>query len=281
MARYPSSTDTLGGAADRPRGARTNASRTPGARTNASGTPGARPSGSAVRLAQRGPLALAMLLLGGCLGPAFRQPEPVPLLGGVTLVQPPTALEKRNGSLWRANVSANYLFSDVRAANTGDLLTVLVFEDDSGAKSADTSTENTASITEGISQFFGLTTQLAQKNPTIDPDELINADSERTWEGSGATSRSGRLNARLTVEVKAVSPTGNLWVQGDKVVAVNNEDQHVVLSGWVRPEDIDARNEVASTKLAQARIDYYGIGEIGRQQRAGWGTMILDYVWPF
>jgi flagellar L-ring protein precursor FlgH len=226
-------------------------------------------------------LAAAALLMSGCLGPMFRQPEPVPILGGETLTQPPTALEKRAGSLWRANVSANYLFSDVRAGNVGDLLTIVVAESDSGAKSADTATENTASIVEGIEQFFGLTTQLANKNPTIDASQLINADSERTWEGSGETSRSGRLSARMTVEVKAVSPTGNLWVQGDKLVAVNNEDQHIVLSGWVRPEDIDARNEVASTKLAQARIDYYGIGEIGRQQRAGWGTIVLDYVWPF
>jgi flagellar L-ring protein precursor FlgH len=226
-------------------------------------------------------LAAAALLLSGCLGPMFRKPEPVPYLGGETLVQPPTALEKRTGSLWRANVSANYLFTDVKAANTGDLLTILVFEDDSGAKAADTATENKASIMEGITQFFGLTTQLANKNPTIDPSQLINADSERTWEGKGSTSRSGKLSARMTVEVKAVSPTGNLWVQGDKVIAVNNEDQHVVLSGWVRPEDIDAKNEIPSTKLAQARIDYFGIGELGRQQRAGWGTIALDYVWPF
>ena len=241
----------------------------------------ARSRSSTDPLRRSGVVVASALLLSGCLGPMFRQPEPVPYLGGETLVQPPTALEKRSGSLWRANVSANYLFSDVRAANVGDLLTIVVFEDDSGAKAADTSTENKASIMEGIEQFFGLTTQLADKNPTIDPSQLINADSERTWEGKGATSRSGKLNARMTVEVKAVSPTGNLWVQGDKVVAVNNEDQHIVLSGWVRPEDIDARNEVASTKLAQARIDYYGIGELGRQQRAGWGTIVLDYVWPF
>ena len=226
-------------------------------------------------------LATGALLLSGCLGPMFRQPEPVPLLGGETLTQPPTALEKRSGSLWRANVSANYLFTDVKAANTGDLLTILVFENDSGAKAAGTSTENKASIIEGIKQFFGFTTQLANSNPTIDPAKLIDAESERTWEGKGATSRSGKLNATMTVEVKAVSPTGNLWVQGDKVIAVNNEDQHVVLSGWVRPDDIDARNEVASTKLAGARIDYYGIGEVGRQQRAGWGTIVLDYAWPF
>jgi flagellar L-ring protein precursor FlgH len=83
------------------------------------------------------------------------------------------------------------------------------------------------------------------------------------------------------VEVKAVSPTGNLWVQGDKVVAVNNEDQNVVLSGWVRPQDINARNEVDSTKIASARIEYFGRGPVGRQQHAPWGIAVLDWIWPF
>jgi flagellar L-ring protein precursor FlgH len=225
--------------------------------------------------------ALASVVLTGCLGPMFRQPEPVPYLGGQVLVQPPSPLERRSGSLWRNNVSANYLFTDVKATNVGDLLTVVVYESDSGAKEATTETSNQASVLEGISQFFGLPQQLQAKNPDIDPTQLVSAESEREWEGSGATARSGTLSARMTVEVKAVSPTGNLWVQGDKIVAVNNEDQHIVLSGWVRPEDIDAKNEVASTKLAQARIDYYGVGELGRQQRAGWGMILLDYVWPF
>jgi flagellar L-ring protein precursor FlgH len=227
------------------------------------------------------PLLAGCLLLSGCLAPFMRQPEPVPVLGGDVLVQPPSALERRSGSLWRNNVSANFLFTDVRASMPGDLLTVLVFEDDSGAKEAATDTKNKASVLEGISEFFGLPQALQAKNPDINPAALIQAESDREWEGSGATKRTGKLSANMTVEVKAVSPTGNLWVQGDKVVAVNNEDQHIVLSGWVRPEDIDARNQVASTRLAQARIDYYGEGPVGRQQRAGWGMVLLDYVWPF
>ena len=226
-------------------------------------------------------LLASCLLLSACLAPWMRQPEQVPDLGGQVLVQPPSGLEKRTGSLWRNNVSANYLFTDVRAAMPGDLLTIVVAEDDSGTKAAETDTKNKASVLEGLTQFFGLTQAWASHNPNVDPDSLIQADSDREWSGSGATKRAGTLTANMTVEVKAVSPTGNLWVQGDKVVSVNNEDQHITLSGWVRPEDIDAKNQVASTRLAQARIDYYGEGPVGRQQRSGWGLTLLDYVWPF
>lgn len=226
------------------------------------------------------PLA-AGVLLSGCLAPWMRQPQQVPDLGGQVLVQPPSALEQRTGSLWRNNVSANFLFTDVRASNVGDLLTIVVAEDDSGTKAAETDTKNKASVLEGITDFFGLTQAWASHNPNINPDSLIQANSDREWTGTGATKRAGTLTANMTVEVKAVSPTGNLWVQGDKLVSVNNEDQHMVLSGWVRPEDIDAKNQVASTRLAQARIDYYGEGPVGRQQRSGWGLTLLDYVWPF
>jgi flagellar L-ring protein precursor FlgH len=122
--------------------------------------------------------------------------------------------------------------------------------------------------------------QLAAKNPTIDPTQLIKASTARTWDGEGTTSRKGRLSARMTATVTAVSPTGNLWIQGEKVVAVNKEDQHIVVQGWVRPEDIDAQNQVLSTRLADA-------GRVLRRRGAGCetasGVAVLDArpVWPF
>ena len=54
-----------------------------------------------------------------------------------------------------------------------------------------------------------------------------------------------------------------------------------MVQGWVRPEDIDAQNQVLSTRLADARIDYYGVGVVGMKQRQAWGYWLLDLVWPF
>lgn len=224
-------------------------------------------------------LSLVAALCSGCLD-LFTQPQ-TPPLGGQVLVQPPSPNEQRAGSLWRAHANGNQPFADVTARYPGDLLTVLVTEDDSGNKTADTSTERESNILASIQQFFGLPQQLNEKNPTIDPSQLVQANSSWDYDGSGSTSRQGRLTARITVEVKAVAPTGNLWVQGNKIVSVNNEDQHVVLSGWVRPTDISARNEVESTRLADARIEYFGRGPVGRIQRPGWGLAIMDWVWPF
>lgn len=221
-----------------------------------------------------------LVLSSGCTE-LFGSSQPIPDLGGQVLVQPPNRVERRAGSLWRDQASGNQPFSDVTARYPGDLLTILVTEDDSGEKSAVTDTERNTDVFAAIQQFFGFPQELNDSNPTIDPEQLIKAQSNWSYDGTGLTSRKGSLTARITVEVKAISPSGNLWVQGDKVVSVNNEDQHVVLSGWVRPADISARNEIESTRLADARIEYYGRGPVGRLQRPGWGLAVLDYVWPF
>lgn len=224
-------------------------------------------------------LAMLAPLTSGCLQMYLKR-DPLP----EAAMPPPPLPSPRamaSGSLWRDDVSANYLFADVKARFAGDLVTILITEDSSGFHDADTSTATETEVFASLEQFFGLPQQLAGKNPTIDPTQLIRASTARTWDGEGSTNRKGKLSARMTARVTSVSPTGNLWIQGDKIVAVNREDQHIVVQGWVRPEDIDAQNQVLSTRLADARIDYYGTGVVGRRQREGWGLFLLDLVWPF
>lgn len=215
----------------------------------------------------------------GCLQMYLKKPvEPVL---AVVPPPPPSARAQATGSLWRDDVSANYLFADTRARFPGDLLTIVIAEDSAGSKEADTSTSTDTSVFANLEEFFGLPQQLAKHQPNLNPAALIKAETQRTWDGEGSTNRKGKLTARMTATVKTVSPTGNLLIQGEKVVAVNKEDQHIIVQGWVRPEDIDAQNQVLSTRLADARIDYYGVGVVGAKQREGWGLFLLDLVWPF
>jgi flagellar L-ring protein precursor FlgH len=240
---------------------------------------------SSERRRRRAAVGTAMMLtaiaLGtsGCLEMYLRRPA-APVLA-VVPPPPPSPYAKATGSLWRDDVSANYLFADTRARFPGDLLTILITEDSSGSKEADTSTSTETDVFANLEEFFGLPQSVAKHQPNIDPSQLIKGQTSFKWDGEGSTSRKGKLTARMTATVKNVSPNGNLLVQGEKVVAVNSEDQHIVVQGWVRPEDIDAQNQVLSTRLADARIDYYGVGVVGEKQREGWGLFLLDLVWPF
>jgi flagellar L-ring protein precursor FlgH len=206
--------------------------------------------------------------------------RPIPA-GGAMELPPVPPRASQSGSLWRDNVSANYLFADVKARYPGDLLTVVVSENASGSKDAETSSNTKTTVSGSLTEFFGFPQQLQKHQPNINPAALIQADADREWDGKGSTTRNGKLSALMTVQVTAVGPNGNLWVEGNKMVSVNHEDQHLVIGGWVRPEDVDAQNEVLSSRIALARIEFYGIGVLGTKQRPGWGYQILDWVWPF
>ena len=68
---------------------------------------------------------------------------------------------------------------------------------------------------------------------------------------------------------------------GGVQVLINNERQHILLSGVIRPEDIQQDNSIASNLIADIRVAYSGTGVITDKQRPGWLGRIIDVVWPF
>ena len=104
---------------------------------------------------------------------------------------------------------------------------------------------------------------------------------ENEFKGDGSNSRDGKLDAYITARVIQVLSNGNLRILGRQEIKVNTETQHITVSGIVRPEDINTNNEVLSTYVADARIEYSGQGSIADKQKPGWLMRALDHVWPF
>jgi len=194
---------------------------------------------------------------------------------------PPIIVEvpQTPGSLWTE--SRGSLFGDIKAQHVGDILTVAIFEQASATREATTSTGRSSSASAGIDSFFGLESNLAKINSAIDPTRLISTDYDNSFKGSGSTSRKEDLVATLTTQVIEVYPNGNLRIEGGKTVTVNNEDQIIVLTGIVRPNDISPQNVVNSKYILDSRIAYTGKGVISDKQKPGWMVRILDNVWPF
>lgn len=219
-------------------------------------------------------LAIVLLCVGGC---AFETSAPDDLLrSDIPPLAVPTPERSANGSLWRPDRAANYPFLDVRPRFPGELLTVVIAEEAEGEKDAETELDTASSISASVQEFFGL-----PNVGGINPENIVSTDSARSFDGEGETSRKASLSGRITVTVTAVEPNGNLHVEGQKVVTLNNEEEYIVLRGVVRPEDIDRDNEVPSWRLADARVDFYGSGVISNQQRPGFLYTLLDWVWPF
>ena len=189
-------------------------------------------------------------------------------------------VSREAGSLWQN--SNRSMFSDRKAQEVGDIVTVIISETASASKQASTKTARSSNINASIPNLFGLENSkiFTGSNP-IDLNNLINADLGNGFDGSGSTTRKEDLKAYLTTQVVGRYPNGQLKIRGGKEVMVNNEVQIIYLTGIIRPVDITAANTVSSAKILNARISYTGKGAISDKQKPGWATRIIDNIWPF
>jgi flagellar L-ring protein precursor FlgH len=184
-------------------------------------------------------------------------------------------------SLWRESQSGNEPFRDFRAWQAMDLLTIVVSEQSLGQQLANTEVKSKSQYLAAIENFLGLESQTKEWSHPPDLTSLIQAQTQNDFRGEGRTLRQAQLNARISAVVAEVLPSGLLRIEGEKIIAVNNEEQVMIISGLVRQRDINSNNEVNASQIAQVRIDYYGRGTVGEAQYGGWLSRLLRILWPF
>ena len=88
------------------------------------------------------------------------------------------------------------------------------------------------------------------------------------------------MTLRVAVTVTDVLPNGVLAITGQQEVRVNYELRELLVSGFVRPEDITRQNEITYDKIASARISYGGRGQIMQMQEPRYGQRLLETWLP-
>lgn len=185
------------------------------------------------------------------------------------------------GSLWGERSSSFYMDDTARRIN--DILTIEIDELSNASQQVSTKTSRDSSIIAKITEFlgspldFGLDNFWGKGNP-FKPE--IQSSAKSSHSGSGKITGSGKLIANITAKVIEVMPNGNLIVEGRKEVTIEKEKRFIILSGMVRPEDIEFDNTVSSSKVADARIEYTGTGVISDKQSPGVLHRIFDWVYP-
>lgn len=184
-----------------------------------------------------------------------------------------------DGSLYAEG--ANGLYEDAVAGRIGDILVIKIDEKDVASHQADTKLNKSDQTTYGIPAALGLVAAIQKKFPGVDPAKLLSTTTDQKFNGNGAVQRQGSVLATLPVRVRQILPSGDLFIEGTKVVMIGAEEKHIYLSGIVRRIDIAEDNTVPSSRIADAEIEYTGRGDISDTQRRGWMSRVIGKLWPF
>ncbi len=218
-------------------------------------------------------LALLCACLNVHAAPALARKPPKPSGFEATLPTPPAPqVEPATGGIFSVSLGYAPLHGGTRAARVGDPLTILLVETTTAAKTAGSRSQKGggASITPPTSGPLSF----------LKPDAL-NAASSSTFNGQGSATQTSSLSSVLSVTIAELRPNGTALVRGEKKMLVSQGDEWVRFSGIVRLADIDEDNTVASTRIADARIEYTGKGAIMRSGRQGWLGRFFNMIAPF
>lgn len=175
-----------------------------------------------------------------------------------TIVQGPTsarpqlhaqgAARPANGAIFQTT-AYRPMFEDRRARYVGDILTMTIVEKTAANKAGANSTSKTGSAEAGITSLFAI--------PAATLGKLgVGTSSANKLEENGATSSSNTFTGTVGVTVIDVLANGNLVVSGEKQVAFDKGTEFIRFSGIVNPDHITTGNNIISTQVADARIEY-------------------------
>ncbi len=209
----------------------------------------------------------AIIALGACTSgppPGFQAALPA----APVHVAPAVA---SNGAIFQAASGYAPLHYGQRAHRLGDIVTVVLAERTTTAKSAsgNTTRAGSASITPPTAGPFA-----------IDPN-ILSAGASGSFTGKGNAAQSSTLAGDITVTIAEVLGNGVVRIRGEKLMNFSQGQEWVQLTGLVRLADIDADNRVLSPRIADAQIRYGGKGSVQTAGREGWLSRFFSKISPF
>ena len=209
--------------------------------------------------------------------------------------EPPTYVEQMPAKEERQDFTStgsifgqgeNPLFSDHKAMHVNDIVTVVISET---AKSSNTGTKQLSNVDSskmGGALFSntgaansGVQAQIGGLNGYTNVG--LQTDSTRNFKGSGTAVKDASFTTTVSARVVKVLKNGNYFISGSRQILIDDQKQIVQISGVIRPYDIDQNNRINSSQMSDAKILYKTEGDVERATKQGWGTRIIQSVWPF
>jgi len=227
----------------------------------------------------------ALFLLSGCTA-NLTEPEidfePPPY------VEQTPALEEQKdfsstGSIF--GQGDNPLFSDHKAMHVSDIVTVVISET---AKSSNTgaralSSTDSSKLGGGVFSSTGANSAVTSAANGLKGFSSVgfNSDSTSTFSGQGSATKDASFTTKVSARIVKILQNGNYFISGKREILIDDQKQLIQISGVIRPYDIDQYNNIDSAKMSDAKILYKTEGDMDRATKQGWGTKMLQAIWPF
>ncbi|MDR3735508.1 MAG: flagellar basal body L-ring protein FlgH [Acidobacteriaceae bacterium] len=187
---------------------------------------------------------------------------------------PVGAEERVVGSLWTPHSMLSDLAADYKAHQLNDTITIQIAVQTTAAQSGTVNTSRAFSTSSGITGIMG--SAPASTNP------LLAGQSSTALKGSGQTASNTTFTTSLTGQVIAVLPNGNLIVEAQRAILLNNQHENIIVRGMIRPGDIGPNNTVASAALGNLEIEMKGKGIISDGVRSpNFITRWIQWIFNF
>lgn len=156
------------------------------------------------------------------------------------------------------------LVSDVKSYAVGEPIVVIVVESTVAEASAGTGVEKNTGISGGINHN--------------NRNESVGLNIDANDEGAGKTSRKGRVATQLSAVITEIQPNGMLRILGSQDIAINGEQQRVLVKGLIRASDISKNNTIFSYQLANVELEISGEGDISKAQKQNIFYRIFNWL---
>lgn len=160
--------------------------------------------------------------------------------------------EASPGSLYAAGNRFSDLYRELRAVQVNDLVTIVVADRASAVQTGTSNVQRKSSANASVGPLFGKQAKVLT--------DLAGLSGDQQLQGQGTTSRESSISTTLTARVSHVLPNGNIVIEARKKIAVNSEEQTIIVRGLARTFDLTTNNMVRSDRLANLEVWVTGKG---------------------
>ncbi|MDQ1245041.1 MAG: flagellar L-ring protein FlgH [Campylobacterota bacterium] len=179
----------------------------------------------------------------------------------------------------------NPLFSDHKAMHVNDIVTVVISENAQSSSSGSKKLSESDSMSLGGGTFASGGSNSAVNSAVSKLNGVANvgfeSGSESAYQGQGSATKDASFTTTVSARIVKVLQNGNYFISGKREILVDNQKQIIQIGGVIRPYDIDQGNRINSSQMSEAKILYKTEGDVDRAVEQGWGTKIIQSVWPF